>query len=168
MCPSITRSAARSKRLSLYISLQEASHTSAKSEFAKSPGALHAVVARVSKGVCMTSQIRTERPPSARISKFVVHEREASTDACVPIAMMSRAEVARLGLDARALFVFAFVDDHSSVFDILTHSGLPLSEAADALAQLCDAGIVALASSPTVTKCVAEDSHAARTRIASP
>ena len=115
----------------------------------------------------MTSQIRTVRPPSARISKFVVHERGESTDACVPIAMVPRAEAARLGLDARALFLFAFVDDRRSVFDILTSSGLPLADAADALAQLCDAGVIAL-SGPSVTKCVAEDSHAARRRIAAP
>jgi hypothetical protein len=116
----------------------------------------------------MTSQNRTDRPPSARISKFVERERGTSTDACVPIAMVSRAEASRLGLDARAIFLLAFVDDRRSVIDVLTHSGLPLSEAADALAQLCDAGIVALASSPKVTKCVAEDSHGARTRIAEP
>jgi hypothetical protein len=113
------------------------------------------------------SDIATARPPSARISKLIERERGTSTDACVPIAMVTRAEAARLGLDARALFLFAFVDDRRSVFDILTHSGMPLSEAAEALAQLCDAGIVALASSPSVTKCVAEDSHGARTRIAS-
>ncbi len=94
----------------------------------------------------MTSQIRTARPPSTRISKFIVHESTTSTDACVPIAMASRAEVSRIGLDARALFIFAFVDDRRSVFDILTSSGLPLSDAADALAQLCDAGVIALAS----------------------
>ena len=116
----------------------------------------------------MTSHIRTERPPSARISKFVVHEQSESTDACVPIAMVSRAEASRLGLDARALFVFAFVDDRRSVYDALTNSGLPLPDAADALAQLCDAGVVALASGPSVTKCVAEDSHAPRTRLAEP
>jgi len=116
----------------------------------------------------MTSHIRTERPPSARISKFVVHEQSESTDACVPIAMVPRAEAARLGLDARALFLFAFVDDRLSVFEVLTHSGLPLSDAADALAQLCDAGVVALASGPSVTKCVAEDSRGARKRIAGP
>jgi len=94
----------------------------------------------------MTSQARTERPPSTRISKFVIHEREASTDACVPIAMVPRAEASRLGLDARALFVLAFVDDRRSVFDDITNSGLPLSDAAEALVQLCDAGVVALAS----------------------
>jgi len=93
----------------------------------------------------MTSQIRTARPPSARISKFVVHESASQgTDACVPIAMLPRAEASRLGLDGRALFVLAFVDDRRSVFDILTTSGLPLSDAADALAELCDAGVVAL------------------------
>ena len=95
-------------------------------------------------------------------------ERGTSTDSCVPIAMVSRAEASHLALDARALFLLAFIDDRRSVFDVLTHSGLPLSEAADALAQLCDAGVIALASSPNVTKCVAEDSHAARTRIARP
>ncbi|HEX4514440.1 MAG TPA: hypothetical protein VH054_12910 [Polyangiaceae bacterium] len=116
----------------------------------------------------MTSKIRTDRPPSARISKFVERERASSTDACVPIAMVSRAEASRLGLDARALFVFAFVDDRRSVYEILTSSGLPLSDAADAMAQLCESGIIALASSPNVTKCVAEDSHAPRTRIAEP
>ena len=137
-------------------------------DFAKSPGLLHVAVAHELDAVRMTSKALTERPPSVRISKFVVHERGTSTDACVPIAMMSRAEAARLRLDARALFLFAFVDDRQSVFDILTSSGLSLSEAADALAQLCDAGVVALASSPTVTKCVAEDSHAARKRIAEP
>ncbi len=128
----------------------------------------------IGKLMRMTSQIRTERPPSARISKFVERERGSSTDACVPIAMVPRAEASRLGLDARALFLFAFVDDHRSVYDILTSSGLPLSDAADALAQLCESGIIALASPhgapahASVTKCVAEDSHAARTRIAEP
>jgi hypothetical protein len=136
---------------------------SAAHDFAKSPDLLHSPVAHELQAPRMTSQIRTDRPPSSRISKFVVHERSASTDACVPIAMVSRAEASRIGLDARAIFLFAFVDDRRSVFDILTHSGLPLSEAADALAQLCEAGVVAL-----VTNRVAEDSHAARMRIADP
>ncbi len=61
----------------------------------------------------------------------------------MPVARVSRGEAA-LGLDSRALFVFGFVDDRTAVFDLLTMSGLPLSDAAQALASLCDAGAVAL------------------------
>ena len=68
-----------------------------------------------------------------------------TADACIPIAMLSRADVLDLGLDARALFVFAFIDDRTPVFELLTMSGMPLTDAADALASLCAAGAVALA-----------------------
>lgn len=68
-----------------------------------------------------------------------------STDSCIPIAMIARTEARDLGLDARALFVLGFVDDRTPVFELLTMSGLPLSDAAEALAALCDSGAVALA-----------------------
>ena len=58
--------------------------------------------------------------------------------------MVSRGEAATLGLDARALFMFGFVNDRVCVFELLSMSGLPLSDAAEALAVLCDVGAVAL------------------------
>lgn len=90
----------------------------------------------------MKSDVQTVRPPSSRISHLVSHE--ASAHSCIPIAMLSRADVSSLGLDARALFVFGFVNDRTPVVDLLTMSGMPMADAADALAALCDVGAVAL------------------------
>ena len=59
--------------------------------------------------------------------------------------MVPRAELVELGVDARALFVFAFIDDRTPVFELLTMTGMPLTDAADALASLCAVGAVALA-----------------------
>ena len=92
----------------------------------------------------MKTDTPTTRPPSKHISKLIEREVPRRTDSCVPVAMVSRSEAASLGLDARALFVFGFVNDRTPVFDLLTMSGLPLSDAAQALASLCDAGAVAL------------------------
>jgi hypothetical protein len=58
--------------------------------------------------------------------------------------MISRSHITTLNLDARALFVFGFINDRTPVFDLLTMSGMPLSDAAEALATLCDVGAVAL------------------------
>ncbi len=91
----------------------------------------------------MKTETPTTSPPSRRLSKIVAHEMPMTTDAYVPVAMISRREAVALGLDARALFVFGFINDQRCVFDLLTMSGLPLSDAADALASLCDVGAVA-------------------------
>ena len=45
--------------------------------------------------------------------------------------MLSRSDVFNLGLDARALFVFGFVNDCTPVLDLLTMSGMPMPDAAD-------------------------------------
>jgi len=88
-------------------------------------------------------QLETLRPPSSRISRLLPSA-DVTTDACIPIAMVSRFEAGRLGLDASALFVFAFVDDRTPVYEILTRSGMPLPQAAEALAALCETGAIAL------------------------
>jgi hypothetical protein len=92
----------------------------------------------------MKSEAPTLQPPSKRISKLASRNTLTTTDACVPVALVSRNDVAAAGLDARALFMFGFIDDRSSVFELMSMSGLPLTDAAEALAALCDVGAVAL------------------------
>jgi hypothetical protein len=63
----------------------------------------------------------------------------------VPIAVVTRADALLVVSDQRARFLFGFVNDRAPVFELLTTSGMSLSDAADALAILCEAGVVALA-----------------------
>ena len=78
------------------------------------------------------------------MSKVVGREVSIGARDCIPIKKVSRAAAVASGIDARALFMLGFVDDRTPVLDVLAHSGLPLSEAADALAVLCEVGAVVL------------------------
>ena len=58
--------------------------------------------------------------------------------------VVTRANASRLVHDQRARFLFRLVDDQTPVYELLAKSGMSLPDAADALAILCEAGVVAL------------------------
>ena len=100
----------------------------------------------------MTSKHDTDRPPSQRISRPIRSARAIPTDECVPVMLVSRAAAFLVVRDHRARFLYGLVNDRAPVFELLTKSGMSLADAADALAILCEAGVVALAEPhPTVS-----------------
>jgi len=60
--------------------------------------------------------------------------------------LVPRAEACRQVSDLRARFLLGFIDDVTSVFDLIQNAGMPPDEAADTLADLFERGIVGFAT----------------------
>lgn len=60
--------------------------------------------------------------------------------------LVPRAEACRQVSDLRARFLLGFIDDVTSVFDLIQNTGMPFDEAADTLADLFERGLVGFAT----------------------